>query len=136
MNRVDEMARAHCQQTEIAAAIGIHVDTLSKRCNQEFKVTLSEYVQQRRCHGKAALRELQWHTATTTEVTSTGSIIPAKGAATMQIWLGKQWLKQHDKLETIDAHWADRQTSDDLLRLGKEALQVLEASHAKKESES
>lgn len=56
--------------------------------------------------GKATLRRLQWKSA-------------MKGNAIMQIWLGKQYLGQADKLETTKDdgnHDADRQSFEDKLK--------------------
>lgn len=77
---------------EIASALSdehesITVDTLTNANNFE---SFSEYKQKGQSQGKMSLRSWQFATA-------------KKGNATMQIWLGRQYLDQTDKREYEDA---------------------------------
>lgn len=72
---IERLAFIHCNNTEIAAAVGCSVDTLDRR--------FAELIAKAREKGKSSLRRLQWETA-------------QKGNVTMQIWLGKQILGQRE----------------------------------------
>jgi hypothetical protein len=76
------LARIHCTTEEIASIVGVSKDTLERRC--------MPILEEGRSMGRASLRRLQWKTA-------------RGGNATMQIWLGKQLLKQTDKVEQVNA---------------------------------
>ena len=64
--------------SEIAAFLNCHVDTITNR--------FQEIYEKGREKGKARLRDLQLQSA-------------IKGNVTMQIWLGKQYLNQTDKID-------------------------------------
>ena len=80
---VDGLCAIHCTGEEIAAVVGVSYDTLEKACKREQKSSFTDYVREKSQHGKASLRRRQWKQA-------------QDGNATMQIWLGKQWLGQSD----------------------------------------
>ena len=80
---IERLATIHCPITEIAAALDCSVDTLERN--------YAGLIAKGREKGKASLRRTQWNAA-------------MKGNVVMMIWLGKQILKQTDKLETtLDA---------------------------------
>ena len=83
---IDEYLIAHATGTEIAGLIGCHPDTIYDRCFIEHGVIFSHYQLAKREKGKASLRKKQFDTA-------------MSGNVTMQIFLGKHWLGQHDKME-------------------------------------
>lgn len=85
-NEVEGMAKVHATLEDIASHIGVHKDTLLKRCKREFKMTFSEYLEQKRAYVRNNLRRKQIETA-------------MSGNVTMQIWLGKQMLGQTEKVE-------------------------------------
>jgi hypothetical protein len=85
--RVDRLLEAGCMGTEIASAIGVHYDTLVKRCKIDNKLDFSEYLRQKRETGDSILRVAQFKSATS-------------GNTTMLIWLGKQRLNQSDKSQS------------------------------------
>ena len=78
--QVERLAMIFCTQEEIAYVMGVSVDTLQRR--KEFAVTYKKG----REKGKISLRRAQYKRA-------------MDGNTTMQIWLGKQYLGQTDKLE-------------------------------------
>jgi hypothetical protein len=76
----EELGRLHCTLEECSAVLGVKQSTLSMRKDflEIYKRGLS--------NGKSSLRRMQWKSA-------------MAGNVTMQIWLGKQLLKQRDQLE-------------------------------------
>lgn len=72
------LAAIQCTYTEIAAVLGLDESTL--------RTKYSEVIEKERSVGKSSLRRAQFATA-------------LKGNATMQIWLGKNYLDQKDKHE-------------------------------------
>lgn len=76
--QVEKLAGIGCTVEEIASVVGCHRDTIYA----EFSDALTKG----RNVGKFTLRNMQWRTAN-------------KGSATMQIWLGKQYLNQRDRLD-------------------------------------
>lgn len=88
--KVGQMLEADCTAVGIAATLGIEEDTLRKRCPADNKCTFSEFSQQKKAKGDELLRMKQFQTA-------------MSGNVTMQIWLGKQRLKQSDKSEIVGA---------------------------------
>lgn len=82
-NSVDRLLEAGCFTTEIAARFGISVDTLYRRCATDHNVKYTEYSRQKKANGESLLRAAQFKNA-------------MKGNTTMQVWLGKQRLKQRD----------------------------------------
>lgn len=78
---VEKLAHIHCTQEEIAEVLGVHRSTLLR--NKRFCDIYKKGIQT----GKISLRRMQWKTA---ESGNTG----------MQIWLGKQYLGQTDKIDS------------------------------------
>ncbi len=75
-SQVITLAKINCTYEEIAAVVGCSTDTLKRR--------FADLIEKGREEGKASLRRIQFATA-------------LKGNATMQIWLGKQYLGQKDR---------------------------------------
>lgn len=76
----EDLASIMCTQAEIAVIMGVSLSTLEH--DKEFLRIHKKGME----NGKSSLRRMQYHTA-------------EKGNATMQIWLGKQYLGQKDKQE-------------------------------------
>lgn len=76
--KVEQLAGFGCTNKEIAKFFGCSADLIEK--------TYSEFIIKGREKGKIRLRQLQWKSA-------------ESGNVTMQIWLGKQYLGQSDKQE-------------------------------------
>ncbi len=83
-SRIEKMAMAGANGQQIAAAIGIHYNTLDRRCKLEQKCDFSEYLQEKREKGNELLLRKQFDVA-------------MSGEKTMLVWLGKQRLAQSDK---------------------------------------
>jgi hypothetical protein len=86
---VDYLASIYCTQDEIAAFVGMSVDTLAIRYRSERKEkpSLGEWMEFLRGKGRASLRRKQYQAAINGD------------SERMLIWLGKQWLGQADKRE-------------------------------------
>jgi hypothetical protein len=85
-NEVDKMLEAGCTGTEIAAALGMHPETLYGRCEQDNNIGFSDYSAQKRASGDRLLKVRQFAAA-------------MAGNNVMLIWLGKQRLNQTEKQE-------------------------------------
>ena len=73
---IENLAAIHCTNREIAEVMGVSVDTLQRN--------FPSFLTKGKAQGKVKLRRLQWQLA-------------SEGTATMQIWLGKNILKQKDQ---------------------------------------
>jgi hypothetical protein len=82
--QINGLARIQCTQREAAAVLGVHRETFAKFLDTHEKAR--EAWEDGGETGKASLRRHQFKSA-------------ESGNATMQIWLGKQWLDQKDKSE-------------------------------------
>lgn len=78
---VKKLASIMCTDEEIASVLGCSVDLLTNKNNRE---AFTEAKESGQYGGKASLRRMQFKTA-------------EAGNATMQIWLGKQYLGQKEK---------------------------------------
>jgi hypothetical protein len=94
---VEKLAHIQCTYGEIAATLGVSVDTLQR--NKNFAVVYKKGAE----GGRKSLRRMQFEAAN-------------KGNVTMQIWLGKQYLSQsdHGLLEVRQASSIRELTSQDL----------------------
>jgi hypothetical protein len=77
-SQVEKLAMLHCTNVEIGAFFDVDESTIRKR--------FSDKIQKAKEKGKISLRRLQWKSA-------------ESGNVTMQIWLGKQYLGQSEKIE-------------------------------------
>ena len=75
-----------CTYLEICDILEVSDKTLNNWCRETYKQTFSEVFKKKSATGKASLRRMQYKNA-------------ENGNATMQIWLGKQYLGQKDKQE-------------------------------------
>jgi AraC-like DNA-binding protein len=89
---VEKLCLIQCTGEEIASVLGCSYDTLERRCKEEYEESFAEYIKRESSGGKASLRRAQWKKAID------------DGNATMQIWLGKQYLGQRDKQEEVITH--------------------------------
>ena len=81
-SKVEALAALQCTMEEIASGLGISRMTLHRR--REEDPAIDTAIEKGRELGTRSLRRLQYEAA-------------KGGNVTMQIWLGKQWLKQTDK---------------------------------------
>src|ERR1700720_971612 len=75
---VEKLAHIQCTYGEVAATLGVSVDTLQR--NKDFAVVYKRGAES----GRKSLRRMQFESAN-------------KGNVVMQIWLGKQYLGQSDQ---------------------------------------
>lgn len=86
-NSLDYMAIIHCTGEEMAGVLGVDYDTLNSRIKEKYNESFSDWYKKASSKGNMSLRRCQWKSA-------------EGGNATMQIFLGKQWLGQTDKVES------------------------------------
>lgn len=86
---VDNLLGIMCTGEEVADILDVDYDTLNARIKEQFKVSFSDYIRKKQSKGKASLRRRQYLTAV------------EEGNPTMLIWLGKQYLGQKDKPESV-----------------------------------
>ena len=84
---IEYMATIHCTQKEISGIMHVDEDTLNRLIRVRYKLSFSEFYERYSASGNMSLRRAQFKSA-------------EAGNTSMQIWLGKQWLDQSDKLET------------------------------------
>ena len=80
------MCRIQCTKDEMCAIFQVHEETLTKWCHATYSVGFSDIYKKLSSTGKMSLRRQQFKSAEAWNVT-------------MQIWLGKQYLGQTDKIE-------------------------------------
>ena len=79
----ESLCAIQCTEEEICDVLEVTDKTLTKWCKETYNKPFSEVFREKRALGKASLRRNQWKLA-------------EKGNSTMQIWLGKQMLKQSE----------------------------------------
>ena len=87
-NTVEKLCELQCTLIEIASALGIHSETLSRCIKDEYELTFSSYFAQKATGGKIALRRAQFKSATS-------------GSIPMMIFLGKNYLGQADQQNIV-----------------------------------
>ena len=85
-NQFEALCAVQCTLEEISAFFGVSFDTIERWCKREYKENFADVFKKASTAGKMSLRRLQWKSA-------------RDGNITMQIFLGKQWLGQTDKVE-------------------------------------
>ncbi len=86
-DKIDKLLIAGCIGTEVASHIGMHPNTLYRRCEEEHNISFSAYLQEKRAKGDSLLKIAQFDEAVN------------KRDRGMLIWLGKNRLGQTDKSE-------------------------------------
>jgi len=119
-DQLDKLCQMHATQEEIAAFLGITVDTIDSRLKKRFNKSFSEYYQEKAALGKISLRRAQLQKA-------------LGGDNTMMIWLGKNMLGQKDSQE-LDLkysaeiiHRVESASVNELLENVQEAIKLLES---------
>ena len=79
----ESLCAIQCTQEEICNVLDVCDETLTRWCKEAYGLSFSEVFRQKRDLGKTSLRRNQWKLA-------------ENGNSTMQIWLGKQILKQSE----------------------------------------
>lgn len=81
--KVDQLLECGNDGIRVAANIGIHPDTLYRRCKEEHGIGFADYLAQKRSKGVSRLLAKQYEVA-------------MKGNTTMLVWVGKQMAGQKD----------------------------------------
>lgn len=110
---VEKLASYMCTDEEIASLLGVSVDVLTNKKNNE---TFTECKKRGFESGKASLRRKQFEVA-------------MKGNTTMLVWLGKQYLGQTDKVEQTTS-FEDLTPLADMLKLTSEEIKSIEGANA------
>lgn len=84
---LDRLCKIQCTGEECAAVLGLDYETLNTALKRDGNGGFKEYFAIKSKVGHASLRRRQYQSA-------------ENGNVTMQIWLGKQWLNQKDRVET------------------------------------
>ena len=79
----ESLCAIQCTQEEICNVLDVTDKTLTRWCNEVYDLSFSEVYEQKRDIGRMSLRRNQFKLA-------------ESGNTTMQIWLGKQVLKQSE----------------------------------------
>ena len=83
----EKLCGIHCTLLELSDWFSCSEDTIERWCRREYQMSFADVFKKKSGKGKISLRRLQWQSA-------------ENGNITMQIWLGKQWLGQAEKVET------------------------------------
>lgn len=83
----EKLCGLQCTENEIAGYFQVCKDTLIEWCRSTYGQDFSTIYEQKKGNGKIALRRYQ--------------LQQAEKNATMAIWLGKQYLGQTDKIESL-----------------------------------
>lgn len=78
----ETMCGIQATEEEICLVFSVSINTLNRWCKENYGDTFCKVFAQKRALGKASLRRTQWRMA--------------EKSPTMAIWLGKQYLNQHD----------------------------------------
>lgn len=102
-NKVDELLKIGCNQEEIAAVLGVSIDALCDHAKREKGCLFADYIKRGSTDFKVGIRRSQMRSAIGVprydpDGKVVGWITPP--SVVMQIWLGKQYLEQRDKIET------------------------------------
>ena len=87
--KVDFLLKAGCSGTDVAAELGVHPETLYRRCEEENKTNFSEYLQLKKRSGNANILAKQYSKA-------------MQGDNAMLIWVGKQQCGQRNEPKEIE----------------------------------
>lgn len=85
----EKLCSIQCTEEEIAGVFDCSIDTINRWCKKTYDTTFADIYKKKSASGKMSLRRWQFDTA-------------KRGNATMQIWLGRQYLGQTDKREYED----------------------------------
>ena len=82
----EKLCSIQCTEEEIAGVFNCSIDTITRWCKKTYGETFADIYKKKSASGKMSLRRWQFDTA-------------KRGNATMQIWLGRQYLGQTDRQE-------------------------------------
>ena len=106
VDQFEKLCNIQCTKEEIAGWFNCSEDTIENFCKKEYKDTFSAVFKRHSGKGKVSLRRNQFKLSETN--------------VTMAIFLGKQYLGQSDKIETVNS-FEDLTPLGEMLGLGKDA---------------
>lgn len=106
IDQFEKLCNIQCTKEEIASWFNCSEDTIENFCKKEYKDTFSAVFKRHSGKGKVSLRRNQFKLSETN--------------VTMAIFLGKQYLGQSDKIETVNS-FEDLTPLADMLRMDKNA---------------
>ena len=109
--KANELMIAGCHGTEVASYFGMHEDTFYRRVEDEFRVTFTAYLQEKKQIGQSLLRTKQFQKA-------------MGGDNTLLVWLGKVRLKQRENDDKEVC--LNDQTIEDTLEKAKMKAEIAE----------
>ena len=93
------MCKIQCTKDEMCGIFNVNEQTLTKWCEHEYSMGFCDIYKKLASTGKMSLRRQQFKSA-------------ENGNVTMQIWLGKQWLGQTDKVESSNINMGTETSLD------------------------
>lgn len=106
IDQFEKLCNIQCTKEEIAGWFNCSEDTIENFCKKEYKETFSAVFKRHSGKGKVSLRRNQFKLSETN--------------VTMAIFLGKQYLGQSDKIETVNS-FEDLTPLADMLKIDKNA---------------
>ena len=106
IEQFEKLCNIQCTKEEIAGWFNCSEDTIENFCKKNYKETFSAVFKRFSGKGKVSLRRNQFKLSETN--------------VTMAIFLGKQYLGQSDKIETVNS-FEDLTPLADMLRIDKNA---------------
>lgn len=100
-DQFDKLCAIHCTLFEISGIMEISEDVIERNCKKKFKKTFAEVYRLKASKGKMSLRRRQFEAA-------------MSGSVPMLIWLGKNWLKQAERVVHIEEDKNEYQEPDSL----------------------
>lgn len=110
-DELDKLLFIQCTQSECAYFFGCSEDTITRRVQEEKGVTFAEYKAQKGARGRISLRRKQFEMA-------------MKGNTTMMVWLGKNILRQTDKVEEVPAGYSETEVDMGMWDLKDPSLEI------------
>lgn len=89
MDLLSKLCQLQCTAVDCAHVLGMSTDTIDRRLKEDGFAGFDQFRAENNSMGRVSLRRVQFQTA-------------MAGNHTMQIWLGKQWLGQTDKVDLPD----------------------------------
>ena len=106
IDQFEKLCNIQCTKEEIAGWFNCSEDTIENFCKKNYKETFSAVFKRHSGKGKVSLRRNQFKLSETN--------------VTMAIFLGKQYLGQSDKIETVNS-FEDLTPLADMLKMDKNA---------------
>ncbi len=88
-DELQKLCNMHCTQDEICDFFDVDDKTLTARLTEAGYDGFSDFYKKHLGVGKISIRRMQWASA-------------KKGSVAMQVWLGKQYLGQREKIENSE----------------------------------